>query len=373
MIKCLAIYPHIADEKYLKKVRRTLELAYKYGFNEVFTTLHLPEYSLDEQLKTLEIISDERKKYDFELTVDIGGAYINKILNDEEKCDFVRRQNIDFIRLDYGYDFFEVKELYEKLNIRGFVINASIYSENEIDEQVKKFKEIDEDIKLRACHNYYVRKDSGIDGTFALRQDSYFKKHDMPIYYCLPSHTSPRGPLHLGLCTLEKHRFMSLDDIIVDLYLNYDLSALMVADEWLSEEEYKCINDTLLALNEKLPGVVGVKVEFLDGVSKEEKSIVLKEHKFRYDSPFYLLRSVSSRQMAEFAEKIEENNVLDLKRGYITIDNILNKRYSGELEVVLKDMARNKGVNAVARIIDEKDIIKLFRFKEGITYRFIEV
>lgn len=372
MIKCLAIYPHIVDKVYIERVKETSRLAYKYGFNEVFTTLHLPEYSIEDQLKTLEIISNERKRYGFELTVDIGGNYISKILNDEKKCEFVRKQDIDFIRLDYGYNFLEVKELYKKLNIKGFVINASIYSEDEVDDCVKKFKEIDKNIKLRACHNYYVRKDSGIDEVFALKQDSYFKKYNMPIYYCLPSHTSPRGPLHLGLCTLEKHRFMDLDDIVVDLYLNFDLNALMVADQWLSEDEYKSINNTLVALEEKLPNIVDIKVEFLNGASKEEKEIVLKEHKFRYDSPFYLLRSVSSRQMAEFAKEIDKNNVIKRKKGYITIDNVLNKRYSGELEVVLKDTMKDDGANVVARIVDDKDIIKLFRYKEGLTYRFIE-
>ena len=59
MIKCLAIYPNKLDKEYVDKVNSTLELANKYSYNEVFTTIHLPELSLKTQLKALKYISKE--------------------------------------------------------------------------------------------------------------------------------------------------------------------------------------------------------------------------------------------------------------------------------------------------------------------------
>ena len=119
MIKCLAIYPNQLDKEYVDKVNSTLELANKYSYNEVFTTIHLPELSLKTQLKALKYISKERKKYNLELTVDVGGSYICDILNSELIIQLLKESEIDFIRLDYGYLIDDVRTLYKRLNLKG--------------------------------------------------------------------------------------------------------------------------------------------------------------------------------------------------------------------------------------------------------------
>ena len=373
MIKCVAIYPGEINEKYIQKVKDVVKLASKYHFDEIFTSIHLPEYSLQQQLDTCGLISQQAKEYSLELTVDIGGYFIGQLLSDPIKLNDFKQMRADFIRLDYGYKKEEVKALYESLNIRGFVINASIYNKKEVDDNLNFFRSLDENIEIRACHNYYVRQESGIDDVYALKQDSYFEEYNMPIYYCVPTYSHPRGPLHLGLCTLEKHRFKSIDEVITDLYLNHNLNALMIADEWLNEKEFQEVEDTLNLLQEPFDKTQQIDVIFNPTTTKEEKNIVLKDHVFRYDSPYQFLRSQSSRQMAEFASVIKQNNTLERKAGDITIDNELYKRYSGELQVVTQDSLADERVNVVAKLADRKDLIKLLRFREGITYHFNEV
>ncbi len=373
MIKCVAIYPGEINEQYIQNVKNTVMLASKYHFDEIFTSIHLPEYSLQQQLDTCRLISQQTKEHGLELTVDIGGYFIEQLLSDSEKLSDFKNMRADFIRLDYGYKKEEVKALYENLNIRGFVINASIYSKEEVDDNLAFFKSLDENIEIRACHNYYVRQESGIDDTCALKQDSYFEEYNVPIYYCVPTYSHPRGPLHLGLCTLEKHRFKSISEVITDLYLNHNLNALMMSDEWLGEKEFEEVEETLGLLQSPLDKYQQIDVVFCPTATKEEKDIVLQDHLFRYDSPYQYLRSQSSRQMAEFASVIKQNNMLERKAGDITIDNELYKRYSGELQVVTQDSSVDGRVNVVAKLANKKDLIKLLRFREGITYHFNEV
>ena len=76
--------------------------------------------------------------------------------------------------------------------------------------------------------------------------------------------------------------------------------------------------------------------------------------------------------MAEFASEIRPLNMVSRKKGDITIDNINNKRYSGEMQVVFKDLKEDERINIVGRVVRQEDLIKLLRFKEGITYNFIE-
>ena len=367
MIKSIAIYPDIVDDAYIKKVDDYVKLAGKYHYDEVFTTIHLPEYSLDMQLEALRIIAKKAKEYHMDIVADIGGYFIDQLLNNHHPDLPV----IDFIRLDYGYSIEQVSKLYHLLHLKGFVINASTYDHSSFDRLIKQFRNIDDKMEIRCCHNFYVRKESGLDELFAYKQDMFIRQYGLPIYYCIPSLNDPRGPLYLGLPTLEKHRSMELDDIICDLYLNYDMSCFLLSDMWFSEEQLLLIDETLVTLTSPLKNIEEIAVCFEEGISEKEKNIVLGIHQFRYDSPYDLLRSKSSRNMAEFASVISVNNTVFRKAGTITIDNERYKRYSGELEIVCKDMDSDDRVNVVARI-DKKDIVKLRRFREGISYKFIQ-
>lgn len=373
MARCLAIYPGEITSSYIDKIRDYIVLAKRYDFDEIFTSIHLPEHSLSYQLDAFGIIAEQCRNHGLELTADVGGKYIDQMLSDEELLGKLRKIPFAFIRLDYGFDISQVRRLYEELEIKGFVINASIYSQKEVDELIKKLRDINRDIELRACHNFYVREESGLNESFAYRQSSYFDEYDIPVYYCIPSYCNPRGPLHKGLCTIENHRFRGLRDILVDLYVKYDMKAFMLGDEWLDEKQLQVIKRTMEVLREPLSETVKIPVSFLEGANTQERQAVLKKHVFRYDSPADCLRSQSSRQMAEFASEFRKNNTIERKAGSITIDNESYKRYSGEVQVILNDLKEDERVNVVARVADPDDLIRLARFREGREYQFIEV
>ena len=373
MIKSFSMYPHEINDEYIKKIDTTLELAYRYGFDEVFTSIHLPEYSLLQQLECLNIIAERAEKYHFDITVDIGGHYIPEVLGNEKYLSMLKSADVDFIRLDYGFDKNQVGELYKKINNRGFVVNASIYRKDEVSEVINNLKSLDEKLEIRACHNFYVRNETGIDETTAIRQDSYFKEYDMPVCYCIPSYSNPRGPLFEGLCTLEKHRHKTISEVLTDLVINYDVQYVMMADEWLSEDEFREFEETYEELSRPLNDEEEIHVKLDETVSRQEKNIVLnKAHVFRYDSPYDFLRSQSSRQMAELASVIRPGNTGKRAKGAITIDNERYRRYSGELQVVMTETESDDRVNVVGVVSNNKDLLKLRRFREGIRYRFVE-
>lgn len=372
MIKSFAIYPALLDKVYTDKVEKIIKLAKKYCFDEVFTTIHLPEIELERQIEACEFICRIAHQYDLEVTVDIGGNYIDSILNDNKIWQRVRNLKIDFIRLDYGYSKVEVRDLYKKIKVKGFVLNASIYSKKEIGEYIEYIKFIDKDIKIRACHNFYLREMSGLDALYAKKQDEYFIEYNIPVYYCVPSYSHPRGPLFKGLCTLEKHRYQSIKYIVSDLVINHGAKAILMSDEWLEEREMNELLLTLNKLEEPLSKQQVINISFYDNATEFEKKIVLQEHKFRNDSSFDYLRSQSSRQMAEFAMPIKANNCTSKCLGDITIDNEGLKRYSGEMQVIGTKTIEDININVVAKLKDEFEMIKLWRFREGINYVFKE-
>ena len=61
MIKCVAIYPNHITEDYIGKVKESVSRAYQHHFDEIFTTIHLPEYTLEEQMECFCLIAKEAK------------------------------------------------------------------------------------------------------------------------------------------------------------------------------------------------------------------------------------------------------------------------------------------------------------------------
>ncbi len=366
MHQCISVYPQDLNQDSLAKLKCYLELANRYGISEVFTSIHLPEYSMEFQMAYLEKTAEAAHSLNMELTADIGGPFIKQALNDKNLLARLKNVKLDFLRLDYGYDEAQLKELYSHLNLKGFVINASMMNEAQLQHHIGFFKSLNENIFIRACHNFYVREESGLDSDFALKQTLLFRKHQIPVYFCVPCHDHPRGPLHLGLPTLEHHRYQSIDTILLDLIYTFHAQGILYSDEWMNECQFELIHQTLQNRTIQIPVILK------ENLTETEKRIILRKHIFRYDSNVSFLRSRSSREMAEFASKITPLNCIQRKKGSITIDNERYLRYSGELQVVLNDASQDDRVNVCAALKNEEDIQKLSFFREGIIYEFVE-
>lgn len=359
MKKAISIYPN-DEENYLTKCEEYIKLANKYNFTSVFTSLHLPEIDISSQVLFLYDLSKLVKKYDMELIADIGGKSIKEIIKKDDLLN--KLKDVDVFRLDYGYDHEDIKYLHDTLNNHGFMINASIYNFEESKREVEFLRSLNTEVI--ACHNFYPRVESGIDEDFALKQKLIFDSLNVPIYYWIPSHINPRGPIYDGLPTLEIHRYLSIKPITQDLVNRFNADGVMTSDNFYSEEELKTISDNCSPLENPIE----IKV---NTINDKYDDIIFKTHEFRYDSSSSFLRSKSSRTMAEFASIIEPENCIERKAGVITIDNKKNERYSGELQVVLVNHKDDEKVNVVGYINDE-DLYKLKFFINGYKYKFIK-
>lgn len=361
MIKTIAIYPaEKMNQSLADKWDKYISLAKEYGFNEVFSTMHLPELDLTTQIDCVVTIAELAQKHHMGFMIDIGGPFITQILENSSALERIKKIKIDFIRLDYGYNQQQIKELFDKLNIKGFVINASTYNQQQIEKEIAFFNSLP-DCELRACHNFYPREETGLTKEFALKQDSFFSKYDLVTYYMIPSHTNPRGPIFKGLPTIEDHRYKDIVSIALDLINNYNVQAIMLADEFFSEEELSCLKNA----------IEGEIITIRCQVDDSYKDLVLKKHIFRYDSYPKCLRSKSSRQMAEFAQEIEPDNTIVRKKGAITIDNRNYQRYSGEVQIVMVDLPKDERVNVIGEVNPE-DLEKLNYYQYGYVYEFVE-
>lgn len=373
MNKVISIYPNLEDN-YLNKCEEYIKLAKSYNFNEVFTSLHLPEVKLDTQINFLYDLANIVSKYNMTLTADIGGKSIKQIIKNENLLNKLKL--VDYFRLDYGYDHQDIKYLHDYLSNKGFIINASIYNSEESKAEVEFIREMNAEVM--ACHNFYPRVESGIDEELAFIQKKIFNELNVPIYYCVPSLTNPRGPIYKGLPTIEAHRYTDTKDVLSELVNKYNADGIMFSDNFYSEEEFKKIED----IEDIKYDIKDISIPKYSNKHINEEihvhtfnnlydDIIYQTHTFRYDSNSKFIRSKSSRTMAEFAKSIEPSNCIERKVGYVTIDNKLYERYSGELQVVLIDSPADKKVNVVG-YIEQEDIEKLKDYRNNHSYTFIK-
>lgn len=362
----VSIYPSTEWEKSINNWEGYLDTAKNYGFKEVFTSMHLPELTLNCQLECLLQLAKVAEERQMKLTADIGGGIISSLLEKETLCKQVAKLGLSFLRLDYGYDLKQLHSIVEKLNIHGFVLNASILSGEEVERTVEYLRSIPGVIEIRACHNFYPRRETGITMEFMQSQYRYFQRYSIPVYACIPSLTNPRGPLYEGLPTVERHRYQSAGKVAMELFNSQCCDGLLISDEYISEDEFKQIKDVICY------EPISLKISVDEEITDIEKEVLLGGiHHIRYDSNNLVLRSQSSRQMAEFACKIPKRKAQKRFPLYITIDNESYGRYSGELQIVLAELPEDDRVNVVG-YIDKDESWKLQYYKHGYAYRFIQ-
>ena len=367
MNSSIAIYPSVQWRQQTVLWSDYLEKAGKYGFREVFSSIHLPELALKDQVEMLEELARTANHLGMELTVDIGGGEIGQLLADSQMCARVRSAGIGLLRLDYGFCTEQAGALYNRLGIKGFVVNASIYDREEAEAVKKNLTAIDSRLELRACHNFYPRPETGLDREFFNEQNRIFAELGLITYACIPGKSYPRPPLGLGLPTLEQHRGMNLEQVCVDLVCSPGIGGVMAADEFFNETELACV---ARAVNRE---ALTLQIRLETGVGQVERELILgTSHHIRYDSNRQVLRSRTSREMSRIGAKVAPGLTGERRRGMVTVDNERYGRYSSEAQILLADLEADSRVNCCGQI-SEEDMWKLDFYRQGFDYQFQEI
>ena len=355
----IAVYP--LSDFTEKKVNDYLELAKNLGYSEVLSSIHLTECGFHEQFVSFLNIAQLVKQHKMDLCVDIGGKMIDILLSDDHLLAELKQAQIRSIRLDYDFNTKQINEILSKTEIDHFVLNASTMSENEVMDLVDH---TDKRIIWSACHNFYLRPQTGLTMEFFKQQYQIFNKLHIPVTACLPALTHPRFPLFKGLTTIEAHRNCSTLQACYELVASNACDEILIADPFASIQELSAIQSVL----EKHPLMINFDRDEL-ATNDEILLLINKEHRSRYDNSEFGIRLLSSRQMAENGSAIPIRKTKTRKYGDITIDNIGYLRYSGEIQIIIKEAGYDANVNVVGHVIEE-DKWKLEYIKCGNVFYF---
>ncbi|EGO62255.1 DUF871 domain-containing protein [Acetonema longum] len=320
--------------EYLSKARQA-------GFSRLFTSLHIPEADETSLLAEFRLIAGEAGRLGFGITADISPRAFRLLGASLDHLKPVRELGIDVIRLDFGFDAAAVA-VWTKTSGLAVELNASTMDE-------KLWQAIlaagADTAKLRACHNFYPRPDTGLGWELFVKRSALFREQGIPLAAFIPSLVNPRGPIYAGLPTLERHRVLGLVPAAKELIYSGLVDCVLFGDPLADAKE-------LAAVGQIDPDCVELEVVPEDALTAVEQEILFAVHANRLDPGESVIRSSETRNLAKEAIKPRKTQMREA--GNVTIDNELYRRYMGELQVIIKTLPADERVNVVARIAPEE-------------------
>ena len=295
----------------------------------IFTSFHISEA----KCPSVEFLLNLLKDTNIKLVVDFS----------KKRYDEFGYNEYIIPRLDYG---FSIDNILEMLKVHDLIeLNASVIN---IDLLVAlKLRKADFS-KIRVSFNFYPKPLTGMSIDDVKAKIKLYHEFGLKVIIYIPCENK-RGPLYLGLPSIEEFRMQTFKQNVEDAIL-LDVDGICVGDSLINDEELAI----LLKAEKKKDDALEIPITLLKNLNKEELEILKKDLVIRCDESPILVRSSSTRGI-----NVKPHNTKKvLKRGSIIIDNNRLLRYSGEVSL-LKQAAINDGqMNLVGYTDFKPELIK---------------
>ncbi|VBB09106.1 aldolase-type tim barrel [Lucifera butyrica] len=338
-----------------------LELARRYGFNRLFTSLHIPEANAQTLLTEFHHLVNTATELGYSITADISPKALAQLGASPTDFSQLKRLGIHTIRLDYGFSPDQIAAITQAGDLE-VEINASTITPVLLQQIVQSGTDL---TRLRACHNYYPRPETGLSWSLFTERSQLLSNHGIPVFAFIPSRHTPRGPIFAGLPTLEKHRSQSPMQAAKELLACRLLAGLLFGDP--------------LAPSQELAAVAGLDSECIElhihvapDITAAERELLFSGcHTNRTDPGEYAIRSQEARSRCTSAIPIPARTAAPRLPGTVTVDNQHYLRYMGELQIIHSALPADDRVNTVAHIVPE-ELFLLAYIRPGDQFRFKE-
>ena len=334
-----SIQKQLGQSVYLSLIRNgSVSLDEIKNETPVFLSLHIQEETDENYNNDIFDLCERLNDKGCQIIADIS-KHTLKQLNTEIE-DLVEKYHIYALRIDYGFSLEEIIDIAKKHNV---VLNASTMP-------VEEIMKVSEYGNIMAMHNFYPRKETGLDEDRFIEINSKLKENGIRVLAFIPGKIK-REPLYDGLPTLEKQRYQNVYVNYVEMIGKYNVDQVFMSEPGIDEDDLRRIE---LFNKENI-------ITLPANIDPEYDYLLNKTFTNRVDSPDGLIRILESREYSRSTDKqINPNNIIERLEGSITIDNILYKRYCGEIQITKKDYPADDKVNVIGRVeSDHSELLKM--------------
>lgn len=343
----ISIYP---EKSTFEKDAAYLDLAHKYGFKRVFTSLLEINGDKEAVLKGFKKVVAYATHLGMEVMVDISPRLFDALEISYDNLAFFDELGADGIRLDLGFTGHEEAKMTRNpygLKIEINMSSGTNYVDNIMSYSPKKDH-------LIASHNFYPMEFSGLSLEHFEACNRRFNHYGLNTAAFVNSQTATFGPWPImdGLCSLEEHRELPLVTQVKHLLLMGSIDDIIIGNAYASEEELKAMSQAFFS------PVLELLVEVEEDITEDERINLFDfPHFYRGDRSAYLLRSTMTR--VAFKDKaFPAHNTVPIQPGSVVVGNENFGQYKGETQIALKAMPNDKGrLNVVGHVTEEEQIL----------------
>lgn len=322
----ISVYFHDYDEHYIKE-------AAKVGAKYVFTSLQIPEEDYSNLKVLLPKFLKICKQVGLQIVPDVSPATFEKLNIKKNDYDAFKRLGFHQLRLDYGFDDFElIKELQKDFFI---FLNASVITSKYLSEARNAKVDFD---KVALIYNYYPYTNTGMSWNDFKNRNQLLKKEKLQTSAFVAGDVLKRFPMFEGLPTVEKHRAMNPYVAAVQLIHEANVDNVFIGDSQASIQSLKYINEY------QQNHVMNIPCQLLPDYD------YLYDHNIgiRADQSEKLIRLLLPRKA-----NVKIQHTLLQRRGSIVMQNKLAQRYSGEVYLIKDDLPFEARSNVIGFVLPE--------------------
>lgn len=317
----------------------------------IFTSLHIGEERNEQYKVQVEQMMVWLNRQGFKVIADVSKRTL-AFFGEKDMISLARRLGISILRLDYGFSDEETLRL---ANYFPIAFNASTTSMD----LVRQIKGISPHVF--AIHNYYPRAYTGLSRRQFEKMNEQLEKEGIEVMAFIPNERKSRGPIYEGLPTLEHERHYPSAVSYLEMKLGLGMKYILLSDLGLEPLDEQLITDYEETKVMSIPCKIEEKFEYLYN----------QIFTIRIDSSEYAYRLVESREFATAGSIVVPFNCIERSIGCITCDNLQYGRYSGEIQIIRKQLPQDDRVNVIGEI--DEQYLDLTKFiKNGCQIKFIK-
>ncbi|WP_265457366.1 DUF871 domain-containing protein [Enterococcus sp. HY326] len=356
----ISIYP---ERSTFEKDKAYLDLAHKYGFKRVFTSLLQINDDQEKVLADFTEVVTYANSLDMEVMVDINPSLFEQLGISYDDLSFFHKMGAYGVRLDVG--FTGAEEARMTRNPYGIKIEINMSSGTNYVDNIMSYSPNTDN--LLGSHNFYPHRYSGLSYEHFVYCSEKFRKYNLNTMAFVNSHAATFGPWPTqdGLCSLEDHRELEIATQVKHLVLTGLIDDILVGNAYASEAELKAMNEAFFA------PYPTIKVDVYEDITENERICLFDNlHSYRGDRSAYILRSTMTRVYYKDKD-FPAHNTRDMEKGDVLIDNVGYGQYKGETQIALKAMKNDGRVNVVGRIAED-ELFLLDFLKPWSNFKMIE-
>jgi len=385
-------YPDLSP---MDKISNYFQLASKYGFTRVVSSMFSVEGSNEEIIAYFKEFITVAHDYGMKVSLDVNTGFLKKINQSYDNLSIFHEISCDTIRLDGSYG--PEKDYIMTQNPYGIEVEMNA-SSHAVEKEIAYFKEMGvERERVRLCHNVYPQRYTGLKWNDFLEKNRILRKYG----YTIAAFVSSNAPdthgvwdARDGLPTVERLRDLPIDLQVRILLATGGVDDIIIGNAYASEAEFEAIAEMMQPpksietspVYEKYREYGPIMPKF--GLCKRLKVILEQDiTAIERENLLELVPQLDNGDSSEWIWRSRSGRLINadrpipprayggefFPRGSVVIVNDNYRHYSGEIHIVREPIINDGKRNIIAKLapheemllelIYRNDLVEFYEFK----------